>query len=464
MDMDALTRRQADKIEYVLRDLVRDLEIVACLPLDLTPWTRKACLEAVRNNITANITMNNNNNINNDNISSTAADMTMMDEVEDEERIARLIYDVAGQYGDPTDVDRNEVLLQMTEFAELEKDVLEAATVVGSVEESELSRHHALFRAVLDTLREGGYLEYTHHLNQSQQHSQSQSQSQLQSTQQQQQKEDVVGRSSAAFLLNITDLGVPALQRVVEGLVGLVAARNKTTVNEDIHNYRILHEAVNKEKTTSADVKALKREYQETRDARRAEVAALDAEIRQLEEEIEYTRSVVAMELNAFLDVNNKMEEDRRKQEAEHLEELKEQQRQEEERLAAMVARNQEESNALRTQRGKKEAAVSAAITEYDAQMTTLLAATSALNKEAEEDTELIVGLDKELGVLRTEKGEYELEKYIESMRDRHYEEMEEKAKKHAATIQACFRAYMARVKFLKAQASTRKKRASQKV
>ncbi|KEG05395.1 hypothetical protein DQ04_22451000 [Trypanosoma grayi] len=90
--------------------------------------------------------------------------------------------------------------------------------------------------------------------------------------------------------------------------------------------------------------------------------------------------------------------------------------------------------------------------------MSTLQAATAALNKEAEEDTEAIVVLDQELGVLRTEKGEYELEKHIESMRDRHYEDMQATVQKHACTIQACFRAYMTRTKFEQAQSSSKKK------
>ncbi|RNF27465.1 uncharacterized protein Tco025E_00267 [Trypanosoma conorhini] len=421
MDMDALTRRQAEKIAYVLQDLLRDLEVASLLPVDLSPWTRKVCLETVRTQL------------------CSGAEEGGEEDEDDDVRAAQLIYGVAERYGDPTDVNGNEALLQMAGLAELEKEMLEAATVVGSVEEAELQRHHMLFRAVVDTLRENEYVAMVREI-------------------QERQANAFIMKDDPA-LTQLLDPGVSALQHVVEALAALVAARNSTTVNEDVRNYRILHEAVNKEKTASADVKALKREYQETKELHRAEVAALDVEIQQIEEEIEYTRSVVAMELAAFLEVNQQLQEERQAQDVSHLEEVKQLAVKHEETLGELVARNQEESNTLRTQRAKKEAAVSAAITEYDLQMSTLHAATAALNKEAEEDTEAIVALDEELNVLRTEKNEYELEKFIESMRDKHYEDMQEALNQNTRTIQVCFRAYMARVKFQKAQTASKKKK-----
>ncbi|RNE98690.1 hypothetical protein TraAM80_08629 [Trypanosoma rangeli] len=421
MDMDALTRRQADKIEYVLQDLLLDLELVSLLPVDMTPWTRKVCLETVHTQL------------------CSGAEEGDEDEEDEDVYAAQLIYGVAKRHGDPTDVDGNEVLLQMAEFAELEKDMLEAATVVGSVEETGLNRHHMLFRAVLDTLRDNEYVPMVREI--------------------QERRANAFIMKGDSALAPLLDPGVSALQRVMEALAALIAVRNKTTVNEDVHNYRILHEAVNKEKTASADVKALKREYQETKESRMAEVAALDTEIQQIEEEIEYTRGVVAMELAAFLEVNQQLQEERQAHDASHLGEVRQLAAKHEEALRTLVAKNHEESSMLRTQRAKKEAAVSAAITEYDLQMSTLHAATAALNKEAEEDTEAIVALEEELRVLLTSKNEYELEKFIESMRDKHYEDMQEALNQNTRTIQACFRAYMARVKFQKEQNTSKKKK-----
>lgn len=423
MDMDALTRRQAEKIELVLRDLVRDLELISYLPLDLGPWTRKVCLGMAQCRL--------------------RGEAEGDDEEEDDDvRAAELICGIAERYGDPVDVDGNEVILQMTEFAGLEREMLEMATVVGGVDEAEFAQHRMLFRAVLDTLHENNYVTKVQEMIE-------------------RQPGLLIARETPSTP-QLTDVGVEALQHVVETLVDLVVTRNKTTVNEDIHNYRILHEAVNKEKTTSADVKALKREYQETKETRRTAVEALDAEIRQLEEEIEYTRSVVAMELSVFLEVNKKLQDERSVQNANHLGEIQQLARQNEEKLVGLVAQNQEKISVLRTQRAKKEAAVSAAITEYDEQMKTLQAATATLNKEAEEDTEAIVALDEELAVLRTEKNEYEIEQFIESMRDKHYEDMHAAMQQHAHTIQACFRSYLARVKFQKAQSGLKKKKRRQ--
>ncbi|PWV20560.1 hypothetical protein C3747_6g405 [Trypanosoma cruzi] len=420
MDMDALTQRQADKIEFVLRDLVRDLELVSLLPTSLSPWTRKVCLETVRSQL------------------SSGVEDGVEEEEDDDVRVAQLIYGVAERHGDPTDVDGNEVLLQMAEFAELEKEILDLATVAGSVEESDLNRHHMLFRAILDTLQENEYVSMVREL--------------------QERRANLLVTKAESSLAHLIDPGVLALKNAMEILLSLVMARNKTTVNEDVRNYRILHEAVNREKTASADVKALKREYQETKESHKKEVEALETEIQRLEEEIDYTRSVVAMELSAFLEVNQQLQGERQMQDVGHLEEVKQLAEKNKETLATLVNRNQEEANALRTQRAKKEAAVSAAITEYDVQISTLQAATATLNKETEEDTEAIVALDEELDVLRTEKNEYQLEKFVESMRDRHYEEMQLAMDENTRTIQASFRAYMARVRFQKTQGSSKKR------
>ncbi|KAG8342753.1 hypothetical protein TRVL_06420 [Trypanosoma vivax] len=454
MDMDALTRRQANRAEYVLRDLVRDLQLISLLPTNLMPWCRRDCLEGVRDN--ANMP-----------VQRRVFNASCTSSLDDEEglAIAQLIYGIAERYGDPTDIDRNELLLQMTEFAELEKSMIESATIVGTVEEYEIQQHHRLFRAVLDTLHDEGYTEVAFNIiNEGRPAPASGPQPQERDADT---DDDDDGKSSGSsicvmppsILSRFLDQGVPSFQRTVESLMALVVARNTTTVSEDIHNYKILHEAVNKEKSTSADVKALKREYQETKEARRTEVEALQAEVRQLEEEIEYNRSVVAMEMAAFLEVNARMEEERRSVGANRVEVLTEQAHQLQQSLKTLISSNQAEAAALRTQRAKKEAAVSAAISEYDTQMATLHAASSALNKETEEDTEAIVVLESELDVLRTERSEYELDKYIESMRQKHSDDMQSAMNACASTVQMCFRAYLTRVNVEKMMSSMKKKR-----
>ncbi|SCU71558.1 uncharacterized protein TEOVI_000313900 [Trypanosoma equiperdum] len=438
MEMDRLTRRQADRIEYVMRDLLRDLQLIAFLPVDLYPWTRRSCLEAARN-LLAEASMNQGMN---------GAAAQIYGEDDNSTYVAQLIYGLAERYGDATDVDNNELLLQMTEFAELEREMLDTASSVGAVDEYDINRHHKLFRAVLDTLQQEGYTELVAH-----------------SLKWGSGDDSAVAQPPGAYPMEpsvfnrLVDPGMLSLQRTVECLCELLVVRNTSTVTEDIHNYKILHEAVNKEKSSSADVKALKREYHEIREARRTEVAALQAEVRQLEDEIEYTRSVLELELSAFGEANAKLEEERQVEEEERINALKEEAEHLKQKLDGLIAANQGEAATLRTQRAKKEAAVSAAITEYDTQMATLHAASVALNKETEEDTEAIVALDGELGALCTERNEYELEKYIEEMREKHYERMHEQTTRYASTIQACFRAYLTRVNFERGLANSKRKR-----
>nr|CCC92255.1 conserved hypothetical protein [Trypanosoma congolense IL3000] len=435
MEMDRLTRRQADRIEVVLRDLLRDLELVSFLPTDLLPWTQRGCLEAARDRVVEWRSCND------------YPGYVPLGDDDGSVVAAQLIYSIAERHGNPTDISRNGLLLQLTEFAELERDMLESATTGGAVDEYDIERHHKLFRAVLDSLHQEGYNELVH--------------SSLRAGD----SPRISGRQGDAYpikssaLSRLVDPGVAMLRRTVESLCELLAMRHTSTVTEDIHNYKILHEAVNKEKSSSADVKALKREYQETREARHAEVAALQGEIRQLEEEIEYTRNVLDLELSAFGEANAKLEEERRVEEVDRIDALKDQARQLKQKLQNVISANQEEAAALRTQRAKKESAVSAAISEYDSQMATLHTASMALNKETEEDTEAIVVLDGELSTLRTERSEYELEKYIEEMREKHYERMREVSAKCASTIQACFRAYHARVNFERGMNSSKRRR-----
>lgn len=256
---------------------------------------------------------------------------------------------------------------------------------------------------------------------------------------------------------------VENLRHVVHRLYRMIQLRNTSTVNDDVHRYKVLHEAVNKEQSATADVQALNREYEEVKASRKAEVAVLDDEIRKLEEELRYVQRAADVELEAFHEVSEKIEKDHRQGYQEQLEVHRQAAEAVKEKMRRAQLDHAEKTNQLRSLRAKKEAAVSGAITEYEEQMSGMTATMKKLQKEYEEETAKVLELEDQLQVLQKEKKEYEIEQQVKERRERHHLEIREELEHDARVLQAYFRAYLARVKFEKEVAAKAKKKKKKK-
>lgn len=452
MDMDPITRREAFKIEEVLEDLVRDLEVVSFLPESFDFWLRDDTMANVEK-----------------------ADGFLFPEYlegeystgesEERERLlkARAFIRAATHFGDPADSEGNEAVIQVAEFSEVEKSMYELASTVGTVGSEDLEFHHLSLRALIDTLQEGGYVDevysYLQRYFPPPTPSSSSTEDDVSDGESSEGEKDVmpfhVEEACEAGLVNES---IEHMQSMVHLLHRIIQLRNTSTVNEDVHRYKVLHEAVNKEQSATADVQALNREYEEVKASRRKEVAALDDEIRRLQEELQYVQRAADVELDAFHEVSAKIQSDHRQAYQEQLEVHRQAADAVKEKMRVAQMQHTEVTNQLRSLRAKKEAAVSGAVQEYESQMAAMTGVIERLQKEYHEDTSKVTELEEKLEQLHKEKKEYEVEQQVNAKQEEHQSVMMQGMDYDAKVLQAYFRAYMARVKFEREMAKSKKK------
>ncbi|GET87507.1 hypothetical protein, conserved [Leishmania tarentolae] len=520
MEMDRMTRQEAAKVESVLKDLAEELQILTFLPDEFSSWVRNECVVAAnlpdtkmylhryeehttrkakeagtKHDITRDTpiaaglrvpalssksssvssssccssranTARHNNNDSPDLPTSSSSSLSPEYEEERQRAVkaASFVY-AASHYGDPTANDDNEAVLQVSDYAQLERDLLTGAKTTGSVDAADLQAHHLSTRALIDTLRDGGYGDimkyYVKHLYTS--HSSS-------ATVSQEPGHSATASDSRAvpqaYCCGMVDEGLDHLRGLVVTLHRLIHQRNQSTVNEDIHRYQLLHDAVNRDQAGTADVQVLNQRYLDMKSARQREVAALDDEIRALEEELQYVQRTSDVELEAFQNMQDAVQEDRRCSLRQQLEVHRKNADEVARRLQQAQAKALDELNTLRSNRTKREAAVSGAITEYDAQSALLAAAMRQFNKEAEEDTERIVALEEAVEKLHKEREEHAWEVMVAEQRQEHANMILEHQEQDARVIQAYYRAFIARVytqRELEKNAKKRKKKGKKK-
>ncbi|CCW71758.1 unnamed protein product [Phytomonas sp. Hart1] len=226
--------------------------------------------------------------------------------------------------------------------------------------------------------------------------------------------------------------------------------RNSFTVNEDVHRYNILHEAVNREQSAVADVQAFNQAYKEIKESRRREVAELDEEIAHLTEELSQLQTAADTEFEAFHDISRDQQALLRGNFAQQLAASQEAAGALAQALRAVETQHADEMGQLRSVKAKSEAAVGGAITEYDAGMQGAWANIRRLEKESEEDTARIVAIDEQLQWLKVEKDEHDWEVHVAAQRQEHEATIQQRQTQQARVIQAYYRAFAARQQFEK--------------
>lgn len=237
------------------------------------------------------------------------------------------------------------------------------------------------------------------------------------------------------------------VSHIVSVLRGLLHDRCHTSVEDDVIKYTILHDTVNREKSASADVQALNREYHNEKESRRVEVEKRQQAIRKVKEEIDQLRLQSESEMASFLKLSKELavsNEERFKQE---LEDLKTKKGEMSHEKAQLESKYLAEEAQLRAARAKKESTISGTIAEYDGQMQNLTQVITTLQKELDDDTEQLVEVERELQVLNQEATEYELERKIAEQRKGHFGDVTARMEHQARIIQAFYRSYSVRLK-----------------
>jgi hypothetical protein len=301
-----------------------------------------------------------------------------------------------------------EVQTQLNEHFDLERKLESAGG--GEVAAEDVADHHLSCRALLDTLRAAGYGQ----------------------------------NYQPAFP---GSEGIRNFTYIMGVLRSLLHDRCHTSVEDDVIKYTILHDTVNREKSASADVQALNREYHNEKESRRIEVEKRQQAIRKVREEIEQLRQASDTEMSNFLKLSKELattNEERFQQELEELKTKKGEMGTETDQLETKFLN---EENALRAARSKKETTISATINEYDTQLQSLTQTISTLQKELDEDTEQLGEVERELHQLNQDASEYELERRIAEQRKGHYMDVNVRMESQARIVQAFFRSFAVRLK-----------------
>lgn len=302
-----------------------------------------------------------------------------------------------------------EAQTQLNEHFDLERKLESNTGSDGNAED--VADHHLSTRALIDTLRVAGY-----------------------------------GSTQFTPMYSPNE-SITNFTHILSVLRGLLHDRCHTSVEDDVIKYTILHDTVNREKSASADVQALNREYHNEKESRRVEVEKRQQAIRKVREEIEQLRLASETELSNFLKLSKELATTDSERFQQELEELKTKRVEMLNEKGQVEKKFSDEEAQLRGGRSKKESTISGTIGEYDSQMQNLTSIITQLQKELDDDTEQLVDVERELNTLNQEASEYELERRIGEQRRSHYTEITAKMEDQARVIQGFFRSFAVRLK-----------------
>jgi hypothetical protein len=233
---------------------------------------------------------------------------------------------------------------------------------------------------------------------------------------------------------------------VLKTLRHLLQARFETTVEEDVAKFNILNDTVNREKTASADVQALNREFHSEKESRRVEVEKRNVAIRRLRDELRGLTDASEAERAAV----ERAAADRHRTDAERykgeLETLQQQMDALERDVMILEERAWKEEVAERQQRNKLESGLQQTIDAYDRDMSEAATAITSLQSAIDHDTDAFRKADLQLQILSAEADAYRQEQQLEADRKAHTEVIGRQMNDFARVVQAFYRAHALRV------------------
>lgn len=298
-----------------------------------------------------------------------------------------------------------EAQAQLNDHFDLERKLESAA---GDVSADDIADHHLSTRSLVDTLRQAGYPHY-----------------------------------EAAYPPNES---IENYRSIIAVLRSLLNDRFNTTVEDDVIKFAILNDTVNREKSASADVQALNREYQNEKESRRIEVEKRDIAIRKLREEIAKLEESSRRETEEFLLVSEQHAEADRERYRQEIEGLDAKQQDMAAGLRSAEVKCGNEENQMRGERSKKEKELEQIIDSYDKEMTTLTTTVETLEAETKQDQEETSKLAAKLETLNKEDEEHKQAKQIELERKDHRQFITVNMENSSRVIQAFWRSHAVRL------------------
>ena len=334
--------------------------------------------------------------------------------------------------GFPTEEDSKEAQEQLHEHYDLERK-LEAAAQGGEMTPADVAELHFSTRALVDTLKAARWIK----------------------------PGGGAGASGAAAGRldpnHQPSANLSAFAQVLSIQRGLLHERLTTTVEDDVAKFAILNDTVNREKTASADVQALNREFLNEKESRRVEVEKRDAGIRKLKSERQQVQETFDTEKTFF----DKASLEVRQQDTQRYANERDALQHKVEALSEKLLKVQRECTAKelerRQTRTRQETALKQTIDTYDAQMTQVTQDIERLEGENKDTERQLDQVQSELQELNAQQEAFEAEQKLEKDRSEHVKQMRGQLEAHARVIQACFRSHM--VRFNMAQKGKKKKK-----
>merc|ERR1719456_51079 len=235
-------------------------------------------------------------------------------------------------------------------------------------------------------------------------------------------------------------------ENVLTILRGLTDTKLHTTAEQDAAKFQILRDAFSREQHASADVKALREDWQRERVLRQTEVARRDATIRALVTEIESVKAAAEQEAAQFAASSAEtLREVNSRGQAEQAALTEELQRLET-KLGELESRHAQAEGALRQEKGRRMRVLEGVLSQYDRDVSEKDALLQGLVDATRADTAAGEIAEEELSKLNLVVSEMESSAQVEAERVQHRQNLLAEEARAAETIQAFFRGYHTRL------------------
>eukprot|EP00744_Colponema_vietnamica_P012152 GILI01017062.1.p1 GENE.GILI01017062.1~~GILI01017062.1.p1 ORF type:complete len:373 (+),score=105.68 GILI01017062.1:52-1170(+) len=296
-----------------------------------------------------------------------------------------------------------------SQLAEHYKTELRLESAAGGVTKDDIADHHLGTRALVDTLRQSGYADGD---------------------------QPTVYQAPEA---------VKNFSEILTVMRNLLHDRLNTTVEDDVVKFVILNDTVNREKTASADVQALNREYHNEKESRKVEVERRRQQIQKLEEEIQRIRVNMEIDTENAIKIAREVAEQSEAKFNSKLEELKTEEEKATVDRAKVERNNYEGEKRIRDERTKRENELQSAINVYDKEMFSITQQIDELEKQKDENDKTQAELEGQLKVLGEESEAHRIERENDNKRREHVEALTGQMHESARLVQAFIRSFAVR-------------------
>lgn len=244
----------------------------------------------------------------------------------------------------------------------------------------------------------------------------------------------------------VTLPSVRLFETVIRALRSLTDTKLHTTVEQDAAKFQILRDAFSREQHASADVKALREDWQRERVLRETEVARRDSAIRALVAELESVQAAADQEAAEFAAQSAETLREVNTRGQAEMQALTEEFARLEARLSDAESRHAQAEGALRQEKGRRVRVLEGVVSQYDRDLADKQSVLQGLADATQADVMAGDTAEDELAKLNLVVGELEQTAQTEQERVQHRATLVSEEQRAAETIQAFFRGFHTRL------------------